>query len=522
MSKNFDLIATVDIDISAQVVDGTSFDNLLILGPAPKGEYNAPDVGVYSNIEEVSDAGFIVSGEDADPVGVAARVAFAQTPTPTAIYIALQKPTAAAIAASETIAAMNSALANHVGAYEMVGCSVDLDTDNRRIGVTLTVPFAEADGHGLFQALEEFVNNGYTATVDGITVEHYGQFKQTKYDAQLLNMKQGDDPISFEFKLFKVGTPEVTYVVTVSYPAPASSTALVEEVVGPVDSPEKEMEDPILSIQRAIPNNGWYVLCTAGVDPSFYEEIAAYIETQERMFVFTDMDCFPAPGTERAEGQPYCMPSVGDVYYRTAGIYGKEYSSQDLADVPDGNKYLNVAWVAKWLSYESGSETAAFKALSSVYPAELTTTEMKSLDSAHMNYFIKVGNKNISMNGLTMAGEWCDIIRFRDWLKNDMQVAVANLIISRAKVPYTDAGIALVQNQMQASLKRGQNVGGIAEDEFDVDGTLIPGYVVTVPLAASISPSEKATRKLRNCRFKARLAGAIHFAEIKGSLTYEM
>ena len=80
MSKNYDQIATVDIDIATPIVDDTSFDNLLIMGPAPKGESQAPDVGVYSSIAEVEDAGFVTSGDGADPVGVAARVAFSQSP----------------------------------------------------------------------------------------------------------------------------------------------------------------------------------------------------------------------------------------------------------------------------------------------------------------------------------------------------------------------------------------------------------------------------------------------------------
>ena len=33
MSKNYDQIATVDIDIATPIVDDTSFDNLLIMGP---------------------------------------------------------------------------------------------------------------------------------------------------------------------------------------------------------------------------------------------------------------------------------------------------------------------------------------------------------------------------------------------------------------------------------------------------------------------------------------------------------
>ena len=80
MSKNYDMIATVDIDIQSPIVDDTSFDNLLIMGPAPKGENSAPDVGVYASLTEVEDAGFVSTGDNADPVGVPARVAFSQSP----------------------------------------------------------------------------------------------------------------------------------------------------------------------------------------------------------------------------------------------------------------------------------------------------------------------------------------------------------------------------------------------------------------------------------------------------------
>ena len=75
MSKNYDMIATVDIDIATPIVDDTSFDNLLIMGPAPKTGAKSPArVGVYSDISEVEDAGFVTSGADADPVGLAASV----------------------------------------------------------------------------------------------------------------------------------------------------------------------------------------------------------------------------------------------------------------------------------------------------------------------------------------------------------------------------------------------------------------------------------------------------------------
>ena len=125
------------------------------------------------------------------------------------------------------------------------------------------------------------------------------------------------------------------------------------------------------------------------------------------------------------------------------------------------------------------------------------------------------------MNGQVVGNEWADVIRFRDWLKDDMQTRLVNLFVTEPKVPYTDSGIAKVENQMKASLDRGQRVGGIAEDEYDEEENLIPGYTTTVPRSASLTASEKASRKLTGCSFMARLAGAIHQVAVTGTLTYE-
>lgn len=268
------------------------------------------------------------------------------------------------------------------------------------------------------------------------------------------------------------------------------------------------------AVETALGYSGWYVCCPAvritdTTNSAKYEAVAALLEAYDKMFCYTETG---AIGT----------PSVGNVYYRTFGVYGKRTSSEVAADMPDANNFANVAYAVKWLSYDSGSETAAFKALSGIYASDLTSAEMKSLADSNLSYIIEVGGKIITMNGKTMAGEWCDVIRFRDWLKNDMQTRVVNLFIANPKVPYTDAGITLVQNQMIASLLSGQARGGIADSEYDDDGNETPGFTTSVPSAASIPSSDKASRILHDCKFSARIAGAIHFAEIKGSLTYEL
>lgn len=523
MSKNYDQIATVDIDIVSPIVDDASFDNLLIMGPAPARDpvvpRTTPDVGVYASLQEVEDAGFVTTGTGADPVGVAARVAFSQSPTPTQVYIAVQRAAVGSVGAAQTIVETNAVLSERVGTKEnLTGCTISFSEKARRLYVNLTGPAASVKNTGLVDALTELTAQGYVVSIGDTQITDANSLRALPVFQQVAAMAAGDEDIKIVVAVEKEGALGVSYGVTVSYPDPnAPAVAAAEtDTDEPIDNPDKALEAPADTIARALATSGWYVLCTAGIAPRYYEEIAAYIETQEKMFCYTEMDFFG--GGENGGN----APSVGNVYYRTCGIYGRETTDQADEDVPEANLYMNVAWVAKWLNYESGSETSAFKTLAGVYPSRLTSTEMKALKESSLNYFITVGNKNISMNGMVVAGEWADIIRFRDWQKNDMQVRVVNLFITRPKVPYTDSGIALVQNQMIASLKAGQDVGGIAEDEFDENGETIPGYVTSVPLAASLSASEKASRILRKCKFKARLAGAIHFAELTGSLTYEL
>lgn len=518
MSKNYDQIATVTIDIASPIVDETSFDNLLIMGPAPKGENSAPDVGAYSSLAEVEDAGFVSTGDGADPVGIAARVAFAQSPPPSVIYIAVQKLTEEAQGAAETIKEANDIVNDTISeAGNVTGCTITFNEEARRLKIILEGPLS---GINNTELVEKLTAKGYTVSVEGTVITGLEDLYTLPVFAEIAAMQMGDEDIELVVMVEREGASPVSYGVTVSYPDTNESgteeQAVTPDDDAPIDSPETEIEAPAVTIARALNMDGWYVLCTAGIDPSLYEDIAAYIEAQEKVFCYTEMNFFGAGEDGSNE------PTVGNVYLRSMGIYGRETTKQADADVPDANWYINVAWVAKWLNYESGSETAAFKTLTSVYPSSLSTTEMKALSDANLNYFITVGNKNISMNGKVIGDEWADIIRFRDWLKNDMQVRVVNLFITRPKVPFTDSGIGLVQNQMLASLKAGQDVGGIAEEEFDEDGNSIPGYTTSVPLAASLTASQRASRRLINCKFKARLAGAIHVTDLTGSLVYEL
>ena len=62
MSANLDRICTVDISLASPIANEASFDNILILGPAPKVQKeDIPAVGVYNSMNELTELGFFAT-----------------------------------------------------------------------------------------------------------------------------------------------------------------------------------------------------------------------------------------------------------------------------------------------------------------------------------------------------------------------------------------------------------------------------------------------------------------------------
>ncbi len=235
--------------------------------------------------------------------------------------------------------------------------------------------------------------------------------------------------------------------------------------------------------------------------------VMEWTEANEKIFGFEymDYDRFPAKNF---------------TYYRTFAVFSGLADGYEENGQPKANRYLALAWMAKCFGYDPGTETWAHKELATVMPSALDTGQKKELEGQNINRFLRYAGCNTTIGGTMLAGEWIDVIRFRDWLKNEMQIRVYNVIKVNRKVPFTDAGITMIEGQMIATLKKGQEVGGIADTEYDADSNPIPGYTVAVPKASSLTEAERKSRNLTGCRYTARLAGAIHAVKIEGFLTF--
>lgn len=256
-------------------------------------------------------------------------------------------------------------------------------------------------------------------------------------------------------------------------------------------------------------DNAWYTLHLTERTKARVLSAAEWIETQEKIFITASSE---AAILDPASTIDIISMLKSAQYFRTAIAY----QSNANTEFPD------VAWASRVLTIQPGAETWALKRLASVTPDNLSGTQKNTIEVKGGNHF-QFYQPTIALTnpGKTAAGEWIDVIRFRDYLKDLIQTNMVQMMINRDKVPYTDQGLQLLGTNLRGSLRTGQQVGGIAPDEVAADGTARPGFNMTVPLLSEVDDVTKASR-IAYLKFNARIAGAIHMVEITGALAYSL
>ena len=253
-------------------------------------------------------------------------------------------------------------------------------------------------------------------------------------------------------------------------------------------------------LQRALnSDNRWYCAAIAHASQN-QQEFAKALEATRHLLVLTVAETDQGVAIARA------LKSLN--LYRTAVI-----ASSDIN--------VGAAWAAKALGYQAGSETWALKRLAGVTASTMPATLEAKLQEQNASFFARHSSDlSITRGGKVAAGEWIDVIRFRDWLQDAMQTNLVAMLVNRPKLPYTDEGLEVIAATMIKTLQEGVRAGGVIDWRDDGEGNQVPGYDVSVPRAAEVSSNVKASR-VANVGFTAYLTGAIHAVNVTGSFTYE-
>ena len=164
---------------------------------------------------------------------------------------------------------------------------------------------------------------------------------------------------------------------------------------------------------------------------------------------------------------------------------------------------IHAAVVGLCFPADPGTITFALKTLSGVPVSDQVTSDaISTLESKNVNYYTRIGGRNITLKGVTSGGDFIDVTRSIDWLTNRIRENVFFYMASADKIPFTDAGADILVNAARQILGEALARGVIADE-----------YTVTRPSITAVPITDRANRKFNDITITARLSGAIHNVE---------
>lgn len=268
-------------------------------------------------------------------------------------------------------------------------------------------------------------------------------------------------------------------------------------LAGQNKTPDPGVATDLTTIRTAVDgNDDWYAAFVDSFGLAEISAMAAAIETLFKIYLPTtfDADILLAGSSD-----------IGSV------LQAADYARTALSwhETP-GYTDLGSGWAGKNLPQDPGSLTWKFKSVTGVAFSLLTPDELSKLSAKNVNNYVRKAGNNMMQEGVTASGEFIDITRGIDFITARLQENIYAQLINLPKIPFTDPGIAVVENEVRGVMDLGISQGIFAAD---------PAPVVTVPAAADVDTNDKANRLLPDVRFTATLAGAIHFVEVNGVVT---
>jgi hypothetical protein len=281
-------------------------------------------------------------------------------------------------------------------------------------------------------------------------------------------------------------------------------------------------ETPLAAVQAIVPMNSdiYGIMFAAGtggnITDSQYLAVAAYIEGASPSHMF---------GITVQEAGVLNAGSTTDLGYLLAQAkYNRTYYQYSSSSPYAVASFFGRAFTTDFTANNT-MITMKFKTEPGVTAESLTETQAAALAGKNGNVFVDYMNgAAIIQQGVMASGIYFDEQYGLDWLQNQVQTDAFNLLYtSPTKIPQTDAGVHQIATTVEASMARSVNNGLVAPGVWNSSFTfgtlntgqaLTKGYYVYAPPIASQSQSDRAARKAPTIQVAAKLAGAVHFANV--------
>lgn len=250
-------------------------------------------------------------------------------------------------------------------------------------------------------------------------------------------------------------------------------------------------------------NNTWYCVILAEPTDDDILDLAPVLEGLKKIMLVSTGTA--AVATDATDDLASKLKAAG--YNRTGVIF-----------TANENGTAEAAWVGGQLPQTPGSNTWAYKTLPGVTADALNQNQLSYLygtpiagvPGKNVNVYTTVGGTPVTYPGMMASGQYIDITIGIDWLQANIQTAIFSLLSSTAKVPYTDAGAAMLMSVVRGVLAQAETNGLL--DGKDADNPI----TVSCDSIDAVPRSQRAARIAPTIRFSARLTGAMQSVRIAG------
>lgn len=239
-----------------------------------------------------------------------------------------------------------------------------------------------------------------------------------------------------------------------------------------------------------VENDTWYCLVAETQVVAEQEALSDAIGAREKIYALSSAD--PVAPTTGTTDIGYKLNAKSAA--RTFGVYLPTAATE----------FPEAAWVGSQLAVTPGANDWDFKRANGVTVSKLSPTQITNLKNKSWNYYIAKAGVNIFQNGDMFDKKPVDIQIGKDWLKARLQEGIYFRLINSLKIPMTDAGLLIVENEIRSVLS-------LAES----NGLIDRGWTVQTPPVLSIPETLRAQRAAGVFVIRARLQGSIRFIDIE-------
>lgn len=291
-----------------------------------------------------------------------------------------------------------------------------------------------------------------------------------------------------------IGTPSGvtvggTTTLTITPTTATTPYSVVSSVnLVPAFTATESYPDALLSVDSE--NDTWYCLTAETQVTSEQEALSDVIQGMEKIYALSSSDPVAPTQDQTDIGYKLEAKSAG----RTFGVYSATASTE----------FPEVAWVGSQLAVTPGSNDWDFKRANGVTRSILSPTQITDLRSKSWNFYRRKGGVDVFQDGNMFDGSYIDVTIGKDWVRARLQEGIYFRIINSLKIPMTDAGLLIVENEIRAVLS-------LAES----NGLIDSGWTVTTPPVLSIPATLRAQRAAGVFVIRARLQGSVRFVDIQ-------